>query len=70
MIKQLENASLATFLIAFHCKYAEIVIYHARFCSKDLSNTIFVGFTIGVDAPDVLAALRPWAYIGGIGGLG
>ena len=34
-------------------------IYHARFCLRDLSNSIFVGLKIGVDAPDILAALRP-----------
>ena len=27
MIEQPEKASLGTFSIAFHCKYAEIVIY-------------------------------------------
>ena len=59
MTEQTNKASLATFLIAFYCKYTEISIYHARFCLRDLSNSIFVGLKIGVDAPDILAALRP-----------
>ena len=29
-----KKSLLQTFWIAFHCKDAEILIYHARFCSK------------------------------------
>ena len=43
---------LQTFWITFHCKDAVILIYHARFCSKDLSDSIFVGLRIGLDAPE------------------
>ena len=54
---------METFSIAFYCKYSEISIYHARFCSEDLSYSIFVGLKIGVDAPGVLAALRGYASV-------
>ena len=47
---QPEIATLETFLNAFYCKYAEISIYHARFCSKDLSDLIFVELKIVVGA--------------------
>ena len=33
-------------------------------CLSDLSDSVFVGVKIGVDAPGVLAALRPWILIG------
>ena len=41
--KRLNNqkASLGTFSIAFHCKYAEIVIYYTRLCQRDLSDLVF-----------------------------
>ena len=37
-IGQPEKASLEAFLNAFYCKYAGISVYHARFCSEDLSD--------------------------------
>ena len=60
---QPEKSSLETFSIALYCKFAEISIYHARFCLKHLSDSVIVGLKIGVDAPGVLAALRPWYVI-------
>ena len=55
-----EKSSLKTFSLAFYCQYTENSIYHARCCSKGLSDSIFVGLTIGADASGVLAALRPF----------
>ena len=46
-IGQPEIASLET----FYCKYAEIAIYHVRFWTEDLSDSIFVALKVGVDAP-------------------
>ena len=59
MIKQPAKASLGTFSIAFHCKYAETLIYHAGYAKEICWTLFFVGLRIEVDAPGVLAALRP-----------
>ena len=41
IFEQPEKTLFGTFSIAFHCKYAEIVIYHARLCPRDLSDLFF-----------------------------
>ena len=40
-----KKSLLQTFWIAFYFKDTEILIYHARFCSKNLLDSIFVGFS-------------------------
>ena len=59
MIEQSEKTSLETCSIALYSNYAQFSMYHAMLCQKILSDSIFVGLRIEVDAPSVLAALRP-----------